>query len=202
VGTAEAATPGVVYSNTSMPWASTNYLANWNAISTGEAAKGFRAPSIPFARIGDGLSNTVLLSEGYSWCEGRGRTAALAWHEGGGGASYGGVHNFGITYGLNNHRISVDGGPPVQINRPLGYPNPSMNPDLNFLFQIKPMPKSVTQCPAGADCCNVMTVQSGHSGLNVALADGSVRVVNAGVSPTTWRSVMLPNDGSVVGNDW
>jgi len=48
----------------------------------------------------------------------------------------------------------------------------------------------------------VMTVQSGHSGLNVALADGSVRVVNVGISPETWRGVMLPNDGSINGGDW
>jgi len=201
VGTAESQR-GLVYANTPMPWSSTNYLANWNAITSEEIGKGYRAGPIPFARLSDGLSNTILLSEGYAWCEGRGQTAFLAWHEGGGGSNYGGVHNFGVTYGLNNHKVSVAGGEPTAINHPLGYPNPSYSPDVNFSFQVKPVPQPVKTCPKGVDCCNVMTVQSGHSGLNVALADGSVRVVNVGISPETWRGVMLPNDGSINGGDW
>jgi prepilin-type N-terminal cleavage/methylation domain-containing protein/prepilin-type processing-associated H-X9-DG protein len=39
-------------------------------------------------------------------------------------------------------------------------------------------------------------------GVVVALADGSVRVVSAGVSAATWEAVQRPADGRVPGADW
>jgi type II secretory pathway pseudopilin PulG len=38
--------------------------------------------------------------------------------------------------------------------------------------------------------------------IDVALADGSVRVVTANISTQTWNAAMQPNDGQVLGNDW
>src|SRR5439155_16541819 len=133
-------------------------------------------------------------AEGYAWCEGRGRTALLAWHDGAnGGYSYGGVHNFGITYGLNNHRLQVGTNPPVTVTAPLGLPNPGGNPDVDFMFQVRPLPLPFATCPAGAECCDVMTVQSGHTSvMNVAFADGSVHGLRAGMDPMSWRNLMLP----------
>ena len=40
------------------------------------------------------------------------------------------------------------------------------------------------------------------AGIDVALADGSSRVVNARVSPETWNAAMCPNDNRVLGPDW
>jgi hypothetical protein len=40
------------------------------------------------------------------------------------------------------------------------------------------------------------------AGLQVSMADGSVRNVSPGVSGLTWRNALLPNDGQVLGNDW
>lgn len=40
------------------------------------------------------------------------------------------------------------------------------------------------------------------SGILVGLADGSARSVRSSISPLTWRWVLLPNDGNVIGNDW
>jgi prepilin-type N-terminal cleavage/methylation domain-containing protein/prepilin-type processing-associated H-X9-DG protein len=39
-------------------------------------------------------------------------------------------------------------------------------------------------------------------GVQVALADGSVRGVAAGVSPATWRTAVSPDDGRTAGTDW
>ncbi len=36
----------------------------------------------------------------------------------------------------------------------------------------------------------------------IALADGSVRGVGASITPATWQSALLPNDGQVLGADW
>ena len=57
-------------------------------------------------------------------------------------------------------------------------------------------------CPAGQECCDVMTVQGGHEVCNVALADGSVRGLRPGMDPATWRRLMLPRDGEPIGTDW
>jgi prepilin-type N-terminal cleavage/methylation domain-containing protein/prepilin-type processing-associated H-X9-DG protein len=62
-----------------------------------------------------------------------------------------------------------------------------------MMFQVNPIVK---------DCDN-WRVQSGHpGGLQVGMADGSVRFVRGGVSQSTWDAVLLPDDGAVVGNDW
>jgi len=56
--------------------------------------------------------------------------------------------------------------------------------------------------PAVKDCDN-WRAQSGHSaGMNVALADGSVRLVAGSVSQATWTAALLPQDGAVPGGDW
>jgi prepilin-type N-terminal cleavage/methylation domain-containing protein len=193
---------GLVYNSTNLPWGSTNYLANWHALSNGNVANGYTAPPQSLSAITDGLSNTVLFAEGYAWCEGRGRTALLAWHTGGGGLNVGGVHNLGLTYSLSNNQVQVGTGTPVTLTNANGFPNPSTNPDLNFGFQVRPLPRSHAQCPAGRDCCNSLTAQSGHNSLNVALADGSVRSLAAGLAADTWRRALLPRDGEAPGADW
>jgi prepilin-type N-terminal cleavage/methylation domain-containing protein len=198
-----AATPqasdGLVYAD-STPWSATNYLANFNALSSADHDKGYLSFPQRMVNITDGLSNTVLMSEGYAWCEDRGRTAWMAWHAD--FIPYGGVHNFGLTYALWSQKLSVDSGPPQLVWAPNGLPNPGDDPDVTFLFQVKPLAKPRYECPSGTQCCSVMTVQSGHDALNVALADGSVRSVRTGMSRETWKRVMLPRDGETLGPDW
>jgi prepilin-type N-terminal cleavage/methylation domain-containing protein/prepilin-type processing-associated H-X9-DG protein len=51
--------------------------------------------------------------------------------------------------------------------------------------------------------CDNWRAQSAHTGgMNVCLADGSVRSVNAGISQATWTTVLLPADGGTAGSDW
>jgi prepilin-type N-terminal cleavage/methylation domain-containing protein len=60
-------------------------------------------------------------------------------------------------------------------------------------FQVQP-----TQA-----ACNVHVPQQIHTGgILVMLFDGSVRGVNASVTPLTWAQVLTPNGGEVAGNDW
>jgi prepilin-type processing-associated H-X9-DG protein len=56
--------------------------------------------------------------------------------------------------------------------------------------------------PAVKDCDNWRAQSNHSSGLNVALADGSVRIAHAGVSQGTWTGALLPRDGNVLGTDW
>ena len=62
-----------------------------------------------------------------------------------------------------------------------------------LMFQDQPL----------VSACDNWRAQSGHTGgMNVCLADGSVRVVNASLSQATWTAVLLPQDGAVTGGDW
>jgi prepilin-type N-terminal cleavage/methylation domain-containing protein len=204
MGSDPAARKGLVYANrnpsgTDGPWSATNYLANWNALTDGAPNLGYQALPQDFKSITDGLSNTVLLAEGYGWCEERGRTAFMAWHV---GAGYGGgVHNFGLTYGLSSNQISVAGGAALSVTAPNGLPNPGGNPDITFMFQIRPTPQPRANCPTGEECCNCMTAQTGHSVMNVALADGSVRSLRGSMDPSQWRLALMPRDRQTVNFD-
>jgi len=100
---------------------------------------------------------------------------------------------------LGNNQVSVNGGTPVTVQAGNGFPNPSNG--LLFPYQIRPL-IIPSQCPAGKECCNSLTVQSGHNVLNIALADGSVRGLKAGISPATWQAALLPDDGQKPGSDW
>ena len=62
-----------------------------------------------------------------------------------------------------------------------------------FMFQDRP----------AVSLCDNWRAQSGHTGgMNVCLADGSVRVVSAAISQATWTSALLPNDRIPLGADW
>lgn len=72
-----------------------------------------------------------------------------------------------------------------------------------YMFQTQPLARDYTTCPAGQECCNNWTAQSGHSGgMNVCMADGSVRFVRQGVSQSTWTAALLPDDRTPLGSDW
>jgi prepilin-type N-terminal cleavage/methylation domain-containing protein len=199
---------GLVYAAQISPWTGTNYLANWNILCAPlPATDGYAAPPQSFTSVTDGLSNTVMLGEAYAWCEGIGRTAFLAWHTGQGGFSppaatnglpVNGVHNFGLTFypGSTNDQITDASGNAVAVQAN-GLPDPIMpNFDLNFFFQVRPSP-----VVSGAGGCNPLTVQTGHSAINVAMGDASVRSFSASLNTNTWALMMLPNDGQAVNLD-
>jgi prepilin-type N-terminal cleavage/methylation domain-containing protein len=54
-----------------------------------------------------------------------------------------------------------------------------------------------------ASVCSPFLYQGPYAGgIMVGLGDGSVRLVNSGVSQTTWADAMQPNDGNPLGSDW
>ncbi len=51
--------------------------------------------------------------------------------------------------------------------------------------------------------CNRLKASSAHSsGMNIGLADGSVRFIGQAMSPTTFWQACTPDGGEVLGNDW
>jgi len=52
----------------------------------------------------------------------------------------------------------------------------------------------------GVSLCDGNRASSPHStGINIALGDGSVRFISAGVNPSTWWAAMTPDIGEVIG---
>ena len=61
------------------------------------------------------------------------------------------------------------------------------------LFEVMPV--------VGQHSC--YTAQSlSRAGIQVGMADGTVRLITPSVSATTWWRLLLPNDGLIPGNDW
>jgi prepilin-type N-terminal cleavage/methylation domain-containing protein len=176
-------------------WAPTNYLANWNVMSDSNgdgtatsgnwSSYGYYAPPQNFKAITDGLTNTVLLAEGYASCDGLVRIALYT----------AGYHNFGITPGFSNITVTSAGGflPAGSYNAPNGMGN-------TFMFQTQPLTKS--GCTAGQNCCERWLAQTPHTSMNVAFVDASVHSLNPGLSQDTWTRLLLPRDGLVIPNDW
>jgi prepilin-type N-terminal cleavage/methylation domain-containing protein len=175
-------------------WTPTNYLANWNVLggSQGDASSpiglwsrrkmGFYSPPVGITTVTDGLSNTILASEAYAQCDGRGRTAFYAANR----------HNFGITEGA---RLVI---PEQVMELPRGdYDSPNGVPN-TMGFQSKPYADLSDSCPDGKDCCHRWRVQTPHESLNVFLADGSSRKVTKNMSLNTWAMLLLPADGKYI----
>ncbi len=140
--------------------------------------------------ISDGTSNTVAFTEHYSRC---GSTASFMWSQ-----------LWSICYDNSGKRIQCVNSPnhratfadsvyddvlPVTA----GTPPVSVGSVLGVTFQVRPLPKD----------CNYRLPQTPHTGGMLAvMADGSTRIINAGVSPSTFWSAVTPAGGEVLGSDW
>ena len=63
------------------------------------------------------------------------------------------------------------------------------------MFQVQPDPYQTA--------CDWAVAQTPHSsGIQVALADGSVRSVNASIAPSTWWAALTPRGGETPASDW
>jgi prepilin-type N-terminal cleavage/methylation domain-containing protein len=79
------------------------------------------------------------------------------------------------------------------------WPNPDELPGQRNYTGLFPLPQiGVTPMKADPNLC-----QSYHTGvMNIALMDGSVRTVSAGLGQTTWSNALKPDDGQILGTDW
>lgn len=66
----------------------------------------------------------------------------------------------------------------------------------NSKFQSNPLPFNSANC----DPARASTMHTG--GMQVAMADGSVRSVSSTISPATWWQACTPANGEVLGSDW
>jgi type II secretory pathway pseudopilin PulG len=96
---------------------------------------------------------------------------------------------------VERYAVSSNGGTVAAHiwSAPLSPTQVLITPTITSGFQIKPaINAALDALPQG--------MSSG--GLQVCLADGSVRSVNSGVSATTWYYACTPAGGEVLGSDW
>jgi prepilin-type processing-associated H-X9-DG protein len=79
--------------------------------------------------------------------------------------------------------------------------NTSGTADLGWVTATPPF--QVQPISATNGNCNYHIPSSPHDGgINVLLADGSVKFVSSSVSAATWWFAIMPNDGHSLGADW
>jgi prepilin-type N-terminal cleavage/methylation domain-containing protein/prepilin-type processing-associated H-X9-DG protein len=167
-------------------WASGCYVANYQVFGVPGAGNNYGSnmnghPNLK-STFQDGTSNTILFAEQYAQRPGGHWTL---WAHGGWNPSWMPIFAYG----------SSDPNNPQAYNAGMDAGSGTVGPASKFV-QINP---SVYQ----SSNANILIPVALHtSGMNVGLADGSVRNLNSGISGTTWWAACTPAGGDLLGSDW
>jgi len=128
------------------------------------------------ASFQDGTSNTMVFAEKYGDCGGN---TGSGTNSNNGGSLWYRNSSFPSTYG------------------PYFHARPEAVPYSANTFQVQPNPFNSTTA------CLFYLPSTGHTGgMNVALADGSVRTVAQGISAATFWAASTPGNNDLLGSDW
>ena len=144
--------------------------------------------------IPDGLSQTIAFAEHYSQCD-----YAIFIYQINGFFFSPNVRRATFEDGGDGERWPLDDVYPVTAGT---VTQPSIP---GRTFQVRPeVHGDLSQgwtLPRGSNVCDPKVLQTAHSGLVVAMADGSVRTIQPGVSPTAFWSAITPSGGEVANLD-
>ena len=145
--------------------------------------------------IPDGLSQTIAFAEHYSQCD----YAVFIYH----------LNEFFFSPNVRRATFADGGGEgehwPLSDVYPINDGN-STHPSISGrTFQVRPdvhgnLSESF-KLPRGINTCDPTMLQTGHTSLVIAMADGSVRTIHPGVSETAFWSAITPNGGEVANLD-
>lgn len=163
-------------------WGAGCYPANFQVFGLPAAGNNVNLNMLGRARLDatftDGTSNTILFGEKYGWCDTTSFPLTL-WGTHACNVASMPIFAYGSPDGVGYTSMGFHGGGP-------GKAGPAS------MFQVRPSLKE----------CDPYRSQSAHSGgMNVAMADGSVRFLNANLDPKTWWALCTPASGEVV-TDW
>ncbi len=134
----------------------------------------WQGPMYP-ATITDGTSNTIFITEGYSMPGNSSMAGNSQWNGGNNGGVYDWCTRYEGCYGVGPAYFASSG-------------------------QVPPFNPPGTPPSSGNVC--IPYALGTASGIQVGMADGSVRTVNQGISPYTWYLANNPQDGMPLGSDW
>jgi len=153
-----------------------NALYTADIVASGVAPSGPGTAGIPRTFL-DGTSNTLMFSTGFMNCTNTPATLTYNTPPGALGSQYSPFFgNTGFTNAL----------PPAATAGTTG--------GATEIFQLLP---TQTACDT-----NFVAQAMSAGGLSVSLADGSVRMINPGISTFSWTIAQQPNDGLVFDNTW
>ncbi len=168
-------------------WASGCYLANFQVfgiptVGDNGSADMNGSPNLK-SSFSDGTSQTVLFAEQYTVRPGG---HYLLWAHGGWNPSWMPIFAYGPSSAAGgSYSSGMDG------NASPGYSGPASK-----FIQVSP---SVF---AGTASNTLLPVALHTSGMNVGMADGSVRNLNSGMLPATWWAICTPSLGDIPGSDF
>jgi prepilin-type N-terminal cleavage/methylation domain-containing protein/prepilin-type processing-associated H-X9-DG protein len=146
----------------------------------------------------DGASNTILFADKYARCDG-GPTAGGTWW------MRGIQHVIPETFttGTSSTTVFNDDSYPGDcfsgvFGGGIGIDGTAWFQGTASLFQVQPLPFT----GAGVVCNHQLASSPHAAGINVCLADGSVRFLIQGTSATTWAAALTPSGGEILGPDW
>jgi prepilin-type N-terminal cleavage/methylation domain-containing protein len=142
----------------------------------------------------DGQSNTIMFAHKYARCDGTGSPGGTWWMRGVFRGSTQSVSTGGTQDSYPGDRLSaVFGGG-------RGRDGVTWLQGLNSKFQVQPVKPEFSSANGGR--CDRRLASTPHSVMQVALADGSVRVISGSITPATWAAALTPAGGEVLGSDW
>jgi len=198
----------------------TSYAANWHAFGGGWGQDWQIGGKASIARsFPDGTSNVIGYLERPTICGRNGNATGTSYIEriwGEDGQNSGPIAEY---YNVNvwatpSYHISNAGrdtsttefqDPPGLAGLPVDYPllknavGQPVSVGVNNRFAYG----ATLQVAPAQDLCDPRRLQTFNAaGVQVLLMDGSVRMVNPGITPLTLTMALVPNDGGVLGNDW
>jgi prepilin-type N-terminal cleavage/methylation domain-containing protein len=167
-------------------WASGSYTSNFQVFGNPTAGAG-NTNGLPNLKstFSDGTSNTILFAEQYAT---RPFGFTKLWAHGSWNPSWETIFAYGRDNGNGTY---------TNYTTNMQQPSGSVGPNSKFLT-ISP-----TQFAADTDPLSIQAPTALHTGgMEVGMADGSVRLLNNGISGTTWWAACTPAQGDLLGSDW
>jgi prepilin-type N-terminal cleavage/methylation domain-containing protein len=168
-----------------------SYLGNPDVLSYG----------VNIDQILDGTSNTVMISEGLADCQvfrdysSPGNVYQVT-------ETFAKQWNYDPMFGVNTAYVTSDSSSYVEVDystRAPMFSNTSIsvsNPDGSYTYLPFDIMPNTTNCTY--DATQALT----PAGVLVVMSDGSVRLVSANVSATTFTAAVTINQGDLLGADW
>jgi len=157
-----------------------SYGVNWQVFKDEDWPKSLRKPNLS-ATFPDGTANTILIAELYSVCDG----VMTSWPS-------------LIPDPMSRPAIFGGGIAPVTS----GVPPVSVANIGHKTFQVRPCIRSKGDCGSWERCNPLLAQTPFYSGMQVAMADASVRAIVPTISEQTYWAAVTPAGGEVIGNDW